>query len=35
MNKYGKIDSNKDAVLAFIIIKIGLVNQKVVHHDLV
>jgi hypothetical protein len=35
MNKYGKIDSHIDAKLALIIIKIGLVNQKVLHHDLV
>jgi hypothetical protein len=34
MNKYGKIDSNIDTVLAFIIIKIVWVNQKVLHHDL-
>jgi len=34
MNKYGKIDSNIDTVLASIIIKIGLVNQKGLHHDL-
>jgi hypothetical protein len=35
MNKYGKIDSHIDATLALIIKKIGLVNQKLLHHDLV
>jgi len=35
MNKYGKIDSIKDIVLAILIIKIGSVNQKLLTHDLV
>jgi len=35
MNKYGKIDSHIDAKLAFIMKKVGLVNQKILYHDLV
>jgi hypothetical protein len=35
MNKYGKIDSIKDIVLALKIIKTGSVNQRVLTHDLV
>ena len=35
MNKYGKMDSIKDIVLALIIIKTGSVNQKLLTHDLV
>jgi len=34
MNKYGMIDSINDIVLAFIIIKIGSVTQKLLYHDL-
>jgi len=35
MNKYGKIDSHIDAALAYIIVKTGSANQKVLHHDFV